>query len=58
MMIVVTTPFVGLGYNMPAPGTLLDVSEDKARQLLGMGVASRYETKVDPLPAEVKKKEP
>ena len=58
MMLIVKTPFVGLGYNMPAPGTLLDVTEDKARELLGMGVAQRYEMKVDPVPMEVKKNAP
>ena len=58
MMLIVKTPFVGLGYNMPAPGTLLDVTEEKARELLGMGVAQRYEMKVDPVPAEVKKNAP
>ena len=58
MIVVVVKPFVGtvggIAYNMPAPGTRLDVSDEAGRQLLGMGVAQRMETKIDPLP-EVKK---
>jgi len=58
MMVVVITPFVGTiggqNFNMPAPHTLLDVSDEVARELLGMGVVQRYEMKVDPVP-EVKK---
>ena len=57
MMIVITGQFVGLGFNMPAIGTLVDVPEDKARHMIGMGVAQRYECKVDPPPAEIKKNE-
>lgn len=56
MLVVVTIPFVGLGFNMPAPGTLLDVTDEVGREMLGLGVVRRYETKVDPLPEVVKKK--
>lgn len=55
MIVVVTTPFVGYGYNMPAVGEVLEVSDELGRELLGMGVVHRFETKIDPLP-EVKKK--
>lgn len=54
MIVIVVTPWVGLGYNMPAPGTRLEVSEELGRQLLQMGVVQRFETKIDPVP-EVKK---
>ena len=57
MIVIVKTPFVGYGFNMPNPGELLNVPDDLAHTLLGMDVVSRYETKVDPLP-EVKKNEP
>jgi len=57
MMVVIKTPFVGYGLNMPAPGELYDLPEDTARELLGIGVVTRYETKVDPLPDNIKKKE-
>ena len=60
MIVIVTTPFVGtvggVTYNMPAVDTRLEVSDEAGRQLLGMGVAVRMETKVDPVPDEVKKK--
>ena len=39
-------------------GTLLDPQPETTRALLQLGVVARYECKVDPLPAEVKKKEP
>ena len=58
MMLMITRQFVQQGFNMLPVGTLIDVPEDKARELLGLGVAHRYETKVDPVPAEVKKNEP
>ena len=56
MIVIVTTPFVGHGYNMPAVGTLLDISDDLARTLLDLGVVRRYEMKVDPVPPVLKKK--
>jgi len=60
MIVVITTPFVGtvggVAYNMPAPGTWLEVSDEAGRQLLGMGVAERYEMKIDPVPPVLKKK--
>ena len=57
MIVIVTRQFVGFGYNVPAVGSLLDVPDDKARQLLSTGAVERYEMKVDPLPPEIKKKE-
>ena len=57
MIVIGTRQFVGFGYNVPVVGSLLDVSEDKAREMLSAGVVQRYECKVDPLPPEVKKKE-
>ena len=57
MILRVTKPFVGLGFNMPAPGTVIDVDDDVAEQLLGMRVAARYEQKILPMP-EVLKSEP
>ena len=54
MQVIVTAPFVGCGFNMPAPGSLLEVSEEVGRELLGAGCVARYETKVDPLPAHLK----
>jgi len=60
MIVVVTRPFVGTvggrTFNMPAPGTLFDVSDDIAHALMGMDVAARYENKVDPVPPVLKKK--
>lgn len=60
MIVVVTIPFVGtiggVTYNMPAPGTTLDVTEDAARALLSMGVAQEYERKILPVPDVTKKK--
>ena len=56
MIVIVTVPFVGLGFNMPAPGTLIDADDELARKLLGMKVVQRYEMKVDKLPPELKKK--
>lgn len=55
MFVQVIKPFVGHGFNMPEPGAVLDVSEDVAEALVGVGVAQRYETKIMPLP-DVKKK--
>ena len=55
-MLVVVKPWVGLGFNMPAPGTLIDPSEPVRSQLLGMGVCQRYETAIDPLPDNIEKK--
>jgi len=57
MLIIVTTPFVGHGYNMPAPGTLLDPPDDLAHHLIEINVARVYETKVTALPDEIKKKQ-
>ena len=57
-MLIVTRQFVGHGYNMLPVGTLLDPQPETTRALLQLGVVARYECKVDPLPAEVKKKEP
>jgi hypothetical protein len=54
MIVSVAVPFCGHGFNMPAPGTLLDVHDDLANHLVSIGVCSRYETKVVALP-EVKK---
>lgn len=56
MKLLVKVPFVGHGFNMPAPGTLIDVSEELAGHLLGLDVVDRYEMKIDTPPAEVKKK--
>lgn len=59
MMLVVTKPFVGTlhghTFNMPAPGTVLDVPDEVGRMLLGMEAAQHMETKVDPTPPELKK---
>ena len=57
MLVIVTTPFVGHGYNMPAPGTLLDPPDDLAHHLIEINVARVYETKVTALPDEIKKKQ-
>ena len=46
MSLIVTVPFVGHGFNMPAPGTLIDPSPDIAEILIGLGVAHEYKTKV------------
>ena len=56
-MLIVKIPFVGHGYNMPAPRSLIDPPEPLRSHLLSIGVCERYETKVDPVP-EVKKNEP
>jgi hypothetical protein len=56
MIVVVRAPFVGFGYNMPAAGTLIEVHDDIARQMLNQGMVARYETKVEPVP-EIKKNE-
>lgn len=58
MLLIVKTPFVGHGFNMPAPGTRIEVPDDLARHLMSIGVADRYETKIDPVPPVIKKKEP
>ena len=55
-MLKVLKPFVGFGYNMPAPGTLIDPPEPQRSEILGMGLADAYETKIMPVPDEVKKK--
>lgn len=57
-MLIVTTPFVGYGYNMPAPGALIDPPAAVADELLAMGVVARYEAKIDPLPDIKKNGEP
>jgi len=57
MILVVDKPFVGQGFNMPAPGTLIDAKDDVAEYLIGIGVAHAYETKVTPLP-DIKKNDP
>ena len=41
-MLRVVKPFCGQGYNMPAPGTLIDPPEDVAAYLLGIGVVEQY----------------
>ena len=56
MSLIVTVPFVGHGFNMPAPGTLIDPSPDIAEILIGLGVAHEYKTKVLEPPGELKKK--
>ena len=62
MIVVVKTPFVGTvdgrTFNMPAPGTRLDVTDHQGEMLLGMGVVDPLVTKVLPMPEEVKKKRP
>lgn len=55
-MLKVTKPFCGHGFNMPAPGTLIEPEPAIADHLVKIGVAEVYETKVDPVPAEIKKK--
>ena len=57
MSLIVTSHFVGHGYNMPAPGTLIDPSPDIAEILIGLGVAHEYKTKVIQPPDEIKKKQ-
>ena len=57
MSLIVTSPFVGHGYNMPAPGTLIDPSPEVAEILIGLGVAHEYKTKVLEPPNELKKKQ-
>jgi len=54
-MLRVTRPFCGHGYNMPAPGTLIDPPKDVAAYLCSIDVAEPYETKIQALPEEVKK---
>lgn len=57
-MLVVTTPFVGHGFNMPAAGTLIDPQEPARSDLLKSGCVAEFEVKVLPVPQEVKKNEP
>jgi hypothetical protein len=57
-MLKVKIPFVGNGYNMPDAGALIDPPEDVAEYLVEIGVAEPYETKVQPLPENIKKNEP
>lgn len=57
-MLKVIQPFIGNGYDYPAPGTLIDPPEPQRTRLLAAGVVVEYETKVLPAPAEFKKKEP
>ena len=57
-MLQVLIPFTGHGYNMPNPGTLIDPPDAVAAHLVEIGVAAYYETKVDSLPKEIKKKKP
>jgi len=56
-MLVVTTPFVGHGYSMPAAGTLIDPQEPSRSELLKAGCVAEFEVKVIPIPQEVKKNE-
>jgi hypothetical protein len=58
MILTVKRPFVGQGFNMPAPGTLIEVSNEVGAYLVGIDVADPYETKVLPLPDIKKKIEP
>jgi len=55
-MLIVTTPFSGHGYDMPRAGTLIDPAEPYRSALLAAGCVAEYECKVQPLPAEIKKK--
>lgn len=55
-MLRVTRPFVGYGYNMPAPGTLIDPPEPQRTEILALRVAVEYEAKIQPTPQEIKKK--
>lgn len=57
MVLIVKRPFVGHGFNMPAPGSLIDPPAEVAEHLIGIDVAERYETKIQEVPAEVKKAE-
>jgi hypothetical protein len=56
-MLIVTTPFVGHGYNMPSAGTLIDPQEPARSDLLQSGCVAEFEVKVLPIPPEVKKNE-
>jgi hypothetical protein len=56
-MLIVTQKFVGHGYDMPVLGTLIDPPEHVAKELVAIGVAAYFETKIMPLPPETKKKE-
>ena len=55
-MLIVTQKFVGHGYNMPRPGSLIDPPPDACKALLAAGCVAEWEVKVMPLPEVTKKK--
>ena len=55
-MLIVTSRFAGHGYDMPAPGTLIDPPPDVCRDLLAAGCVAEWEVKVLPIPQFTKKK--
>ena len=57
-MLIVLQTFVNESYNMPSVGALIDPPEPVRSHLISIGVAAEYETKVDPLPEVMKKKQP
>lgn len=57
-MLIVTKQFIGNGYNAPDIGSRINPPRELGDYLVAIGVAVPYETKVEPLPAEVKKNEP
>jgi len=54
-MLIVTQSFHGHGYDFPAIGSLIDPPEETAAYLLSIDVVAEMETKIMPVPAEVKK---
>ena len=56
MIVSVRTPFVGFGFNMPLPGTLIEMPDEIARQMLSQGLVDKYETAIEPVPALEKKR--
>jgi len=57
MLLKVKRPFVGHGFNMPAPGTIIQTDDATGEYLLGIDVAETYEVKITNVPKEVKKGE-
>ena len=52
LMLKITIPFYGHGYNMPNVGELIDPPEPIRAALLDMGVVEVYETKVVSVPEQ------
>jgi hypothetical protein len=56
MKVTAIQHFVGIQEGAVQEGQVLEMSEDRYRELSGSGVVAPYETKVEPAPEETKKK--